>query len=114
MDGVPGQNNRQAVAAAIRFFKVKPEELLVIHDEGDLAIGRCKISFGRGAAGHQGVGSVIKSLGTKNFTRFRIGIRRDDRKTASFVLRKITNLDQATLHSAVTAFIEILTENRKP
>jgi len=48
--------------------------LLVIHDDIDLPLGKIRISKNRGAAGHKGVESIMKEIGTKNFTRFRIGI----------------------------------------
>ena len=50
--------------------------LFVVHDDLDLPFGRFKIQFGRGAAGHHGVESVIKALGTKQFWRLRLGIGR--------------------------------------
>lgn len=51
--------------------------LWVIHDEMDLKLGDLKIVQNRGAAGHKGVSSIIKELGAKNFTRFRMGINPD-------------------------------------
>ena len=53
----------------------KPEQLLIIHDDSDILLGEYKLSFSRGAAGHHGVESVIKSLKTNSFWRLRIGIR---------------------------------------
>ncbi len=60
---------------ALKHFGIKPEDLLVIHDDSDIEIGNFKLSFGRNSGGHKGVESIIKSLRTKNFWRFRIGIR---------------------------------------
>ncbi len=98
-----------AVQAALNFFKAKPAELLVLHDDGDIEIGRYKISSNRGAAGHHGVESIIQNLGTKNFWRLRIGIRHmadTDRTpepkrvaTGNFVLTTITEDDQKILDS---------------
>lgn len=65
------------VKKAIKKHDVKPEELIIAHDDSDIELGKFKLSFGRGSAGHKGVESVAKSLGTKNFWRLRIGIRRD-------------------------------------
>ena len=48
--------------------------LLVVHDDIDLPLGKIRISKNRGAAGHKGVESIIREIGTKDFTRFRIGI----------------------------------------
>jgi len=79
---------------ALAYFKIKKAELVVIHDDADLAIGSFKLSYGRGSAGHKGVESVIKNLKTKNFWRLRIGIRPDykskkRKKAMQFVLSKI-------------------------
>lgn len=52
----------------------KIENLIVIHDDLDLPLGRFKISFGSGSAGHKGVESVIKNIKTKDFIRIRVGI----------------------------------------
>jgi len=84
-----------AVQTALHYFKETPQHLLLVHDDSDLVLGSYKIDFGRGAAGHKGVGSVINALGTKNFFRLRIGIRplasegKKREKASEFVLRKI-------------------------
>ena len=59
-----------------KFIKNKEEakNLIVVHDDLDLPLGKFKIVFNRGSAGHKGVESIIDALGTKEFTRARIGI----------------------------------------
>ena len=75
-------NSGQTVKLLIsKFYQLKkPSQinsiLLAIHDDIDLPLGKIKIVKNRGAAGHKGVESIIKELGTKNFVRFRIGINR--------------------------------------
>lgn len=99
-----------AAAAALKYFKIKPDETLVIHDDSDIALGSYKISFDRGAAGHKGVESIIKTIGSKKFWRLRVGIRKHEAKNAehvarkrlkasAFVLRKITKEDKKLLYS---------------
>lgn len=68
-------NSGKAVAAAAKFYKIKPKNITVIHDDSDIPFGKFKISFDKSSAGHRGVESVIKSLGTQKFRRARIGIR---------------------------------------
>lgn len=68
-------NSGLAAAQAAKYFKVKAEEILVAHDDSDIALGSYKLAFAKNSAGHKGVESIIKSLGTKNFWRLRIGIR---------------------------------------
>jgi peptidyl-tRNA hydrolase, PTH1 family len=80
----------RSVAAAARFFKVEPDELLVVHDEVDLEPGRLQVRLGGGLAGHNGLRSVAQQLGTPEFARLRIGVGRPDRgdprPVADFVL----------------------------
>lgn len=64
-----------ALKDALKIRKVKPEEILIAHDDSDIEIGSYKLSFQKNSAGHKGVDSVIKTLGSKNFWRLRIGIR---------------------------------------
>ena len=93
----------KAIAEAARFFKVEPEEMIIIHDDSDLYIGDFKVSFGLGSAGHKGIESLIKQLGTKQFFRVRIGIRPPEenqkhrRKASELVLGNITPENQKQL-----------------
>jgi peptidyl-tRNA hydrolase, PTH1 family len=63
-----------AVSALRNFYKVEPEEIVIIHDELDLPVGHMKMRLGGAAAGHHGVESIINSLGTDKFVRVRLGI----------------------------------------
>ena len=63
-----------AVAKIANFYHIEPAEIWVIHDEIDLLLEGIRIVRGRGSAGHRGVESIIKELGTDEFVRFRLGI----------------------------------------
>jgi PTH1 family peptidyl-tRNA hydrolase len=80
----------RSVAPAARFFKVEPEQLLVVHDEVDLEPGRLQARAGGGLAGHNGLRSLARALGTQDFLRLRVGVGRpergDPRPVADFVL----------------------------
>ena len=65
-----------AVASLIDRYELTPERILVIHDDIDLALGRIKVVARGGAGGHRGVLSLIDSLGTKEFSRIKIGVGR--------------------------------------
>lgn len=67
-------NSGKALKALKKYFFLKNKEIWIVHDDLDLPFGRMKISFGKESGGHKGVESIIKSLKTKNFFRFRIGI----------------------------------------
>ncbi|WP_417251720.1 aminoacyl-tRNA hydrolase [Castellaniella sp.] len=64
----------QAVGALARFYKLQPEEILVLHDEMDLLPGAVKLKCGGGHAGHNGLRDIQAVLGTPKFWRLRIGI----------------------------------------
>ncbi len=80
----------RSVSAAARFFKLPPEQLLVVHDDVDLEPGRLQARLGGGLAGHNGLRSIAKALGSDEFLRLRIGVGRpgrgDPRPVADYVL----------------------------
>lgn len=79
----------ESVQPLCQFFKIKPEEVLVIHDELDLPFGQVHFKKGGGLAGHNGLKSIAKHLGTQDFFRLRVGIGRPDRgSVSSWVLSK--------------------------
>ena len=82
----------KAVVALITHFAVPPADVIVVHDDLDLALGRVQVKTKGGDAGHYGVRSVIEHLGTGEFTRIRIGIGRPSSKeeVVSFVLTPFT------------------------
>ena len=64
----------ESVSAVANYYKIKPEEILVVHDEMDLLPGCMRIKQGGGNAGHNGLKSITQQLGTPNFWRLRLGI----------------------------------------
>lgn len=63
-----------AVQLITSYYKIEPSDLWVIHDELDLPVGSLKIRLGGSGAGHHGIESIIESIGTDKFWRFRMGI----------------------------------------
>jgi PTH1 family peptidyl-tRNA hydrolase len=63
-----------AVKLLADFYKIDPSDIWIIHDELDLPVGSMKIRFGGSAAGHHGIESIMETLGTEKFWRFRMGI----------------------------------------
>lgn len=82
----------KSVLEAITFFKISPDELLVIQDDIDLAFGKVKISFDSSDAGHNGIKDIISKLGTKSFYRLRFGVGKpaDFTPVEDFVLNDFT------------------------
>ncbi len=65
----------KAVVRLLDFYRIEPSQLAVVHDDADLKIGSLRITASRGPGGHKGVQSVIDRLKTKDFVRFRVGVR---------------------------------------
>jgi PTH1 family peptidyl-tRNA hydrolase len=80
----------RSIASAVQFFKVPLAALLVVHDEVDLELGRLQARAGGGLAGHNGLRSAARALGSPEFMRLRVGVGRpergDPRDIADFVL----------------------------
>jgi peptidyl-tRNA hydrolase, PTH1 family len=79
-----------SVATLARFFKIEPQQILVVHDELDLQPGQAKLKFGGSAAGHNGLKDIHAQLGTLDFWRLRIGIGHPGVKSevVNWVLKK--------------------------
>lgn len=69
-----------SVAPAARFYKVEPDNLIVVHDELDLPFGRLQLKKGGGTGGHNGLSSIVERLGNGDFIRLRIGIGKPETK----------------------------------
>ena len=67
-------NSGEAVQAAMAFFKIPVEDVLILHDELDIPLGEVRLKKGGGHAGHNGLRSIIQHIGTPNFNRVRCGI----------------------------------------
>ena len=94
----------KAVGALANFYRIKPEEILVAHDELDLPPGVAKIKQGGGHGGHNGLKDIIASLGNNNnFYRVRIGIGHPGQRDlgAGYVLGKPAPQDQEKIDAAV-------------
>ena len=80
----------RSISAAVRFYKVPIDDVLVVHDDVDLELGRLQVRTGGGLAGHNGLRSIAQALGGSDFLRLRIGVGRpgrgDPRDVADFVL----------------------------
>lgn len=103
-----------AVLAVSKKRRAAPATILIAHDDADLPLGTLRLQFGRGAAGHRGVASVIESFGTKNFWRLRIGIRdpREKNKAGSFVLKKISPAHQKILDGVFEEGARLLAQGK--
>lgn len=104
-------NSGQAVKSLINFYKAKPENLWIIHDDLDLPIGEIKIAKNRGSAGHKGVQSIIDHLKTKDFNRIRIGICPKTGKpeqVEKFVLQNFTKEEEKLIKESVEGAVRTI------
>jgi len=100
-----------AVKKLINFYKIKSSAIIVIHDDIDLFFGTIKVSERRGSAGHKGVESIIKELGTKDFIRLRIGIKDKKLKyknTEKYVLEKFTEQEEKQIKENMKQILQTL------
>ena len=103
----------QAVAAICNFYKIDPENVLVAHDELDLAPGVAKLKLGGGHGGHNGLRDIISAFGNnKNFSRLRLGIGHpgNAKQVANYVLKRASNDDRIAIENAIDKSLKYLPE----
>ena len=109
----------QAVQAVASFYKIQPQEILVIHDELDLEPGRIKFKLGGGNGGHNGLKDIQAKLGTPDFYRLRLGIGHPGERTLviGHVLNKPSaaerELIDRSIEKALAAMPLIMAEDRE-
>jgi len=103
----------QAVAAFYQFYKLKPEMVVVVHDDLDMVPGRVKLVKGGGAGGHNGIKSIVQSLGAKDFYRLKYGIGRPgqgdvhpDFPVEKYVLGKYSKAELSFLEDRLPLLVE--------
>ena len=86
------------------FYKIKPDQIWVVHDDIDLPLGKIRLRIGGGSAGHHGVNSLIRELGSDRFVRFRIGVGRGKLETKK--TSKKNFIRQAVVKWVVSPFFD--------
>lgn len=112
----------EAVKKLRMFYKIKPEEILIIQDDLDIKFGEIKLSFNKDSAGHRGVDSIIGALKSKKFYRLRVGLGSDllkrarsqktlelkKKKVGDFVLSPFTLAEQKKLPQILKKALEAI------
>lgn len=101
----------KAIKKLTSFYKTTRPGLVVIHDDIDLPLGKIRIVKNRGSAGHKGVESIIREMGTKNFVRFRVGIqpkRGKPKEPEKFVLREFNKEETGVIKKIVGKSVEAI------
>jgi peptidyl-tRNA hydrolase, PTH1 family len=99
----------KSVGALARFYKIQPQEILVVHDELDFQPGVAKLKRGGGVAGHNGLKDIAAQLGTQGFWRLRIGIGHpgDKNVVADYVLTSPPAAERESIEAALARCMEI-------
>lgn len=100
----------QSVGALARFYKLPPEQVLVVHDDLDLPPGAARLKRGGGHGGHNGLRDIIAHLGSRDFLRLRLGIGHpgEARQVTDYVLGTPSAPDRALLEEAVEDSLRVL------
>ena len=103
-------NSGQSVKALSSYYNIEPEEILVIHDDLDLAPGSVKIKMGGGHGGHNGLKDTIKALNTSDFYRLRLGIGHPGSKNevVDFVLTPPEKTDSMLIEQAIKEAMDVI------
>ncbi|HYA46656.1 MAG TPA: aminoacyl-tRNA hydrolase [Burkholderiales bacterium] len=101
----------KSVGAIARFYKILPEEVLVVHDELDFPPGTAKLKLGGGVAGHNGLKDVAAQLGTQGFWRLRIGIGHPGEKSlvSDYVLNSPSPAEREQIEAALERCLHVST-----
>ena len=100
----------QVVSPLMKYFGIAVDGLLVVHDDIDLPFGRLRVQVGRGAGGHNGVSSVIKSVGSPEFWRLKIGVGRPPgaMDPAAYVLRRFASRERPNVDVMVVEAVDLI------
>jgi len=101
----------QSVSAICRFYKIEPNQLLVVHDELDMSPGTTRLKFGGGHGGHNGLRDITAALNTADFYRLRVGIGHPGHRdqVVDYVLSRPNQADAEQIQASLVNATEIIT-----
>ncbi|MDW7674886.1 MAG: aminoacyl-tRNA hydrolase [Bacillota bacterium] len=99
------------VAPIANFYKIEPQDILIIYDDLDLEFGSIRLRKKGGAGGHNGMKSLIQMLGTEEFLRLKVGIGRPPQgwQTADYVLSRFTDEEWPAMENAIKKSVKAVT-----
>lgn len=100
----------KAVLAVMQFYKIKANQILIIHDDIDLPVGAIRLKLDGGHGGNNGLRDIIKRLSTQAFTRLRVGVGHpgDKNQVTNYVLKKPSGAEQIKIESAIQSAIPVI------
>lgn len=101
----------ESVGAVAKFFKLPPEQILIVHDELDLPPGQMKLKTGGGHGGHNGLRNIHAQLGSPNYHRLRLGIGHPGqaKQVSDYVLKAPGKQDRELIDGAIVQALDTLT-----
>jgi PTH1 family peptidyl-tRNA hydrolase len=100
----------EAVSRLLRFFKIQPENLFVLHDDLDLPFGKIRIRLQGGHGGHQGIKSIMEALGNGDFVRLKVGIGRPldrNQDPAAYVLQSLSTEEREEFKKVIQRGVQV-------
>lgn len=100
----------RAVRAVLDYWKVSPADMLVVHDDIDLAFGRLRLQVGGGSGGHNGIRSIDRHLGTTDYSRLKLGVGRPpgSMDPAAYVLQRFSKAERAEVDLVVEEAADVV------
>lgn len=100
----------QPTAAILNFYKINPDECLIVHDEIDLDPGTARLKFSGGEGGHNGLRDISEKLGTKDYYRLRLGVGHpgNSKQVSNYVLKKPTVEERVDIDHSILNAIDVL------
>lgn len=106
-------NSGLAVQAVAQFYKIDPIDIIVVHDDIDLPLGKIRIAHDSSAGGHNGVKSIIEHLNTKEFVRIKIGSQTENTTkigALDYVLERISKADRKLIDETIKKTTSVIKE----
>lgn len=100
----------EAVQTIAHFYKIKPEDIIIVHDDKDIPFGTVKVQKERGDAGHNGVRSIVEHLKSNSFTRVRVGTASENKRkmedTVKFVLSRFGLFEKSKVKEVIKKAVD--------
>lgn len=103
-------NSGEAVRRFSDFYKINPEDILIISDDLNLDIGKFRLRSRGSSGGHNGLKSIINRLGSDNFKRLRVGIGKDNGDIVDYVLSKFSKYEMNILDEVIDNLVMVLND----
>ena len=97
-----------AVQKVVDYYDIALEDILIIHDDLDIPLGKYKLKTNSSSGGHNGIKSIISSLHSEDFARLKVGISKSDEEVIDYVLGKFSKEEKRILESNFPIFNEII------